>query len=127
MVGQRTLDPFIMVRIHVQQHGQIDKNYMKTKKDDLIMQNKIFAWIAVATAGVLSIPLIMMQISNEWDWGLSDFIIIGALLFGAGFAFVHVARVTPRKYRNFIGIGFVIAVLYIWAELAVGIFTNLGS
>ncbi len=100
---------------------------MKTKKSDLIMQNKIFAWIAVATAGVLSIPLIMMQISNEWDWGLSDFTIIGALLFGAGFAFVHVARVAPRKYRSFIGIGFVIAVLYIWAELAVGIFTNLGS
>lgn len=100
---------------------------MRKRNNDLIMQNKIFLWIALATAAILSIPLIAMQFTNEVDWDLPDFIIMSILIFGTGFAFVHVARVTPRKYRKLIGIGFVIALLYAWTELAVGIFTNLGS
>lgn len=91
------------------------------------MQNKIFGWIAAGTALVLSIPLIAMQFTSEVDWGSEDFIVIGILLFGMGSLFVHVARVTPRKYRNLIGIGTVAVILWIWAELAVGIFTNWGS
>lgn len=100
---------------------------MKVKEADIIMQNKIFLWIAIATAAILSIPLIAMQFTTEVDWKLNDFIIMGVLLFGTGFAFVHVARVVPRKYRIVTGIAFFVALLYIWAELAVGIFTNLGS
>jgi hypothetical protein len=100
---------------------------MKAKSIDIITQNKVFIWIAVATLLILSIPLIAMQFSNDWNWSPSDFMIMGILLFGMGFAFVHVARVTPRKYRTAIGIGFLIVFLYIWAELAVGIFTNIGS
>ena len=100
---------------------------MKAKSADIIMQNKVFGWIAGVTGLILLIPLIAMQVSDEWNWSLSDFVVIGILLFGTGFAFVHVARVTPRKYRTVIGIAFVIALLYVWAELAVGIFTNIGS
>lgn len=100
---------------------------MKTKRSDIIMQNKVFLWIALGTALILSIPLIAMQFTNEVDWSLGDFIIIGAVLFSAGFLFVHTARVTPRKYRVLIGAAFVAAVLWIWAELAVGIFTRIGS
>ena len=100
---------------------------MTAKSTDIIAQNKVFLWIALATVVILSIPLIAMQFSDEWNWSLSDFIIMGVLLFGTGFAFVHVARVTPRKYRTVIGIAFVAALLYVWAELAVGVFTNIGS
>lgn len=100
---------------------------MKTNKNDIIMQNKVFVWIALGAAAILVVPLVAMQFTNEVDWDLSDFIMIGILLFGAGFLFVHVARVTPRKYRVLIGSAFVLAVLYIWAELAVGVFTNIGS
>lgn len=100
---------------------------MTTKNTDIIQQNKVFLWVAIATMAILSIPLIAMQFSDEWDWQLPDFIIMGILLFGTGFAFVHVARVTPRKYRVAIGIAFFVALLYVWAELAVGIFTNIGS
>lgn len=100
---------------------------MKAKKNDIMMQNKIFAGIAVGTVAILSVPLIAMQFTSEVDWKLPDFIIIGTFLFGTGFLFVHMARVTPRKYRVLLGLGFVAAVLYIWAELAVGIFTNFGS
>src|SRR3989344_918299 len=70
---------------------------MKAKNTYIIMQDKVFVWIALATGLILSIPLIMMQFSDEWDWNLPDFIIIGALLYGTGSIFVHVARVTPLR------------------------------
>lgn len=91
------------------------------------MQNKVFTWIALGTAAILSIPLIAMQFTSEVNWDLSDFVIMGIVLFGMGFLFVHIARVAPRKYRTLIGIAITLITLYIWAELAVGIFTNLGS
>ncbi|MBI4136745.1 hypothetical protein HY469_01665 [Candidatus Roizmanbacteria bacterium] len=91
------------------------------------MQNNVFLWIAVVTGLILSIPIIAMQLSSEWDWGLPDFIIIGTLIFGMGSIFVLVARKIDKKYRLVTGIAFLLALLYMWAELAVGIFTNLGS
>ena len=91
------------------------------KRNDIILQNKIFLWIAAATGIILSIPLITMQFTSEVKWTLSDFIIMGILLFGTGFVFVHVARVTARKYRILIGTVFLAALLLIWVHLAVGI------
>lgn len=101
---------------------------MKTKKKDIIMQNKVFLWIAIATGLILLIPLIAMQNSNDWNWDETDFIIIGTLLFGTGSLFVLAARkIRTKSRRVVIGIIFAIALIYIWAELAVGIFTNIGS
>ena len=100
----------------------------KAKKNkQLIMQNKIFVWIAFATIAILSVPLVAMQFSNDVDWKLNDFLIIGFLLFGSGALYVYIARIVPSKYRIAIAAVFAITVLYIWGELAVGIFTNLGS
>lgn len=94
---------------------------MNSKNTDYLMQNKIFAWIALGTGALLSIPLIAMQFTREVDWGLEDFVIMSILLFGTGYIFVAVSRVTPRKYRLLIGIGFLMALLAVWAHLAVGI------
>jgi hypothetical protein len=94
---------------------------MNAKNTDYLMQNKIFVWIALGTAVLLSIPLIAMQFTTEVDWELGDFIIMAILLFGTGSIFVAVARVTPRKYRLLIGIGVLITFLAVWAHLAVGI------
>lgn len=92
------------------------------------MKNTAFLWIAVATALVLLIPLISMQFSSEMNWDETDFIVIGALLFGAGSFFVLVARhVTLTSHRILVGLMVLAAVLFLWAELAVGIFTNWGS
>ena len=102
-------------------------NKRQSKKQELLLQNKIFAWIAFATAAVLSVPLVAMQFSNDVDWKLNDFLIIGFLLFGSGALYVYIARIVPSKYRIAIAAVFAITVLYIWGELAVGIFTNLGS
>ncbi len=101
---------------------------MKRKNTDIIMQNKIFTWIALATCVILSIPLIAMQFKSDVNWELSDFIIMGVLLFGMGSAFVLVARKFRSNFnRVIIGFTFLLLFIYIWAELAVGIFTNLGS
>lgn len=92
-----------------------------------LMQNNVFAWIALVTILLLSIPLIAMRFTSEMNWSFADFVLMGILLFSAGSAFVIVARKSPRKHWAMIGILLVVAVLYIWAELAVGVFTELGS
>jgi hypothetical protein len=87
-----------------------------------------FARITLGTALVLVIPLLAMQFTNEVDWSLSDFIIVGALLFGAGIGYELIAsKLSSRSHRLVFGAVIILAVAYIWAELAVGIFTNLGS
>ncbi|NNF39727.1 MAG: hypothetical protein HKN64_00010 [Woeseiaceae bacterium] len=92
-----------------------------------MFRNSVFIWIALATGAVLLIPLIAMQFTTEVNWDRSDFIVMGSLLFGTASLFVLVGRRVPRKRRALIGSLFIAAFLYIWAELAVGIFTNLGS
>jgi hypothetical protein len=53
--------------------------------------------IALATALILLVPLVAMQITDEVDWGVADFVVAGALLGGAGFL-LH--RLTARKAGN---------------------------
>lgn len=100
---------------------------MKTKKTSLIAQDKVFGIIAAVTALILLVPLVAMQFSSEVQWGISDFFIIGTLIFGTTSIFVLIARRIKQKYWLPLGILFGILLLWAWAELAVGIFTNLGS
>lgn len=95
---------------------------MKQKTTDVIFQNSVFVWVATATAAVLLIPLIAMQVSPEVRWDLKDFAVMGLLLFGSGSLFVLVARRVPRRRRVIIGVMIVMAFLYVWAELAVGVY-----
>lgn len=101
---------------------------MKNRKTEVIMQNKIFFWIALATGLLLLVPLLAMQFSDEVVWTLVDFLIAGALLFGTGSVVVLAARRTPnRRLRLAIGVLLAAAAIFLWLELAVGIFTNWGS
>ena len=80
------------------------------------------------TALVLLIPVVAMQFTPDVKWTMSDFVVAGILLLGFGFAYellIDKARTTKQR----IGISIVLALLfvYVWAELAVGIFTNWGS
>lgn len=100
---------------------------MTTRFNDLISRNSVFAWIALATGFLLLIPLTAMQFSKEMNWDETDFIVMGFLLFATASLFVVVARKLPRKYWSAIGVFSAAAFLYLWAELAVGIFTNWGS
>ncbi len=113
-------------RIVLPLENQKESDSVKTNNSDIIMQNKVFVWITLATSFILLIPFIAMQFTGEVVWTLSDFVIAGALLFGTGLIFVLAARKT-RKYRVVIGLVLAAMLLYVWAELAVGIFTNWGS
>lgn len=100
---------------------------MKQEINDLVHQRSVFGWIALATGAILLIPLIAMQFTTEVKWDETDFIVMGSLLFGLASLFVLAARRAQRKHRVLIGSMFIAAFLYIWAEFAVGVFTNLGS
>jgi hypothetical protein len=92
----------------------------------ILSQNRIFGWIALATAAVLLTPLIAMQFTEEVNWTIGDFIVAGALLFGASSLFVLAARMAPR-YRVVLAVVFAAALAWLWVELAVGLFTDWGS
>ena len=77
--------------------------------------------IAVATAVILSIPLVAMQFTNEVNWTFGDFIAMGLLLFGSGAAFELVAsRENGLVFRTAVGIAVVSTMLLTWVNLAVG-------
>ena len=94
---------------------------------DRIYNKSAFLWVAFITGIILLIPLIAMQFTAEVNWNIADFIIMAFLLFSMGSLFVLVSRRTQRKYRIVIGALLVTLLLYIWAELAVGVFTSLGN
>ena len=96
----------------------------KTRTDmTLFSQNKRLTLIVLAVALILAIPLVAMQFTNEVNWDLSDFITMAGLLLGTGLAIELVIRkVKDIRYRIAICIILVVALLLVWAELAVGIF-----
>ena len=100
---------------------------MDPGNNDVIMRNSVFVWIALGTILILLIPLIAMQFTNEVNWDTKDFIVMGFLLLGTTSLFVLVSRRAPRRRRVVIGFMFAAAFVYVWAELAVGIFSNLVS
>jgi|AntRauTorckE6833_2_1112554.scaffolds.fasta_scaffold01225_8 hypothetical protein len=78
--------------------------------------------LALITGGILLIPLIAMQFSTDVDWSLSDFIIMGILIFGTGFTYLFVTRKSEEiAYRVAIGFALFTGFFLIWVNLAVGI------
>lgn len=100
---------------------------MNIKESDIVSQKIAFFLVAIITVILLLIPFIAMQLTDEVNWGPVDFIVMSFLLFGMGSLFVLISRKTQRKYRVVIGIILATVLLYIWSELAVGVFTGLGS
>lgn len=92
-------------------------------QNNLNMKNQRLIIILAAISVVLLIPFIAMQFTNEVDWSLYDFIIMGVLLYGTGLLCELVMRkVKSVQNRILICAALVFAFLLIWAELAVGIF-----
>lgn len=84
--------------------------------------------VAAVTAAVLMVLLVAMQFTGEVNWTGSDFLIAGILLMATGLAFVLASRtVKTTRQRMLVGGLIALAFVYVWAELAVGIFTDLGS
>jgi len=86
-------------------------------------QNKRLIGIICMVAVILSIPLLAMQFTNEVDWAVSDFVIMGILLLGTGLLCELVLRTVTKVWHRVILCGVILFVLLLtWAELAVGIF-----
>lgn len=78
--------------------------------------------VALLTGALLLLPAIAMRVTDEVSWGPGDFVVAAVLLLAAGTAIVLATRLRSRAHR-FGAIGLVtIALLVIWAELAVGLF-----
>lgn len=78
--------------------------------------------IALATAFLLLIPLVAMQLTQEVAWTLADFVVAGVLLFGTGLTYVLVARQGGNPtYRVAVGVAVAAGLLLVWANLAVGL------
>ena len=72
---------------------------------------------------LLIIPLIAMQLTDEVEWSLFDFIIMGTLLLIIGLMGEIISKkVKKYKHRLILYVVVAITFLLIWAELAVGIF-----
>ena len=78
--------------------------------------------VALGTVAILMIPFLGMQISNDWNWSLFDFIVMGALIFGTGLAYVLITRKGgTMAYRFAVGMALAAAFLLVWLNLAVGL------
>lgn len=78
------------------------------------------AWGAAAL--ILLLPLLAMQVTDEVDWGVTDFAVFGAMLIAAGGTYELAARMTGNTaYRAAVGFAIAAAFILVWMNLAVGI------
>lgn len=89
----------------------------------ILRHSKNLIRIALGTALILLVPLLAMQFTDAVAWGLADFVVAGALLLGTGLTYELLARkVRSGKHRVAIGVAILVALLLVWADLAVGVF-----
>jgi hypothetical protein len=81
---------------------------------------------AIATALLLLVPACMTWLDRHrpagdgWHWGPGDFVVMAALLFGAGVLYEWLAHRTARPARRWmLATAIVLLVVMTWAELAV--------
>ena len=87
------------------------------------MKNKRLLVILASVIILLLIPFIAMQFTNEVNWDITDFTIMGILLLGTGLVCELVFRKVDSMINRILICGVILlAFLLIWAELAVGIF-----
>ena len=74
---------------------------------------------------LLLIPFIGMQYSNEVNWSLNDFIIMGVILLSFGIIINKIIyHVGAFKKRVILISTLIILFFLLWAELAVGLFNS---
>jgi hypothetical protein len=95
---------------------------IRTNFQAAVMKNKRLVRIIMVIVGLLLIPLIAMQFTNEMDWSLDDFIAMGIMLSVAGAMIEIGARMSPNtKYRIGLAIAVFAGFTLMWVNLAVGI------
>jgi hypothetical protein len=105
------------------------KSSVALKIKNAIMGNKRLSIFVLCVIIILLMPLISMQLTDEVNWTVLDFVVAAALLLGTGLLCEFTLRkVKQTKYRIVICAALLLLLFLIWAELAVGIFgTALGG
>ena len=89
----------------------------------MITQKQRSIAIYATALTILAIPLIGMQFTNEINWSGFDFLTAGVLLIITAFGINTILNNVKLDSKRFLYIAIVlIALILIWAELAVGIF-----
>jgi len=100
------------------------KNRISNNQISTIMYtvNKRLMYWVIAILSILMIPLVAMQFTNEVNWSLSDFIIMGIILFSIGLSYELIARKSEEiVYRSAFGVALAGVFLLLWVNGAVGI------
>jgi hypothetical protein len=72
---------------------------------------------------LLIVPLIGMSITEEVNWSLFDFIIMGALILSVSIGIRFILNKTKNVKNRIIYMGILgLLCLLVWAELAIGVF-----
>ncbi|GAB4383156.1 MAG: hypothetical protein Kow0075_15230 [Salibacteraceae bacterium] len=79
--------------------------------------------ILFSVAVLLSIPLVAMQFTDEVNWDMTDFVVMGGLLLTCGALLELTYKFTRKvKIRLLISVALLLALFLIWVELSVGVF-----
>ena len=88
-----------------------------------MISKKRLLFIVIIIALLLLLPAVAMQFTNQVNWTVLDFFAMGVLLLSTAVACEFIWRKAPSRLLKFtICIIFLVLMLLIWAELAVGIF-----
>jgi hypothetical protein len=79
--------------------------------------------VVLVTAAILMVPLIAMRFTSEVSWTALDFAVAGFLLIGTGLLLEWARKKLNNVVHRRIAIAAILfALLFVWAQLAVGIF-----
>jgi len=71
---------------------------------------------------LLCIPFFAHYFSTEINWSFSDFLIMGALIFIFGSIGYTILLKVQTRWKKLLMLFILLFFIYLWAELAVGIF-----
>lgn len=87
---------------------------------------RIAGWASLGA--LLLTPAVAMQFTPEVDWSPSDFVFAAVMFLVLGGAIEFIVRVIRSGSTRVLAILTLVgAFLWLWAELAVGVFTTWGS
>lgn len=93
-----------------------------------MQKNKSIIGVVLATVFILLLLFLVNQISDEMVWDLADFVIVGALLFGTGLAYILITKQRGNStYRAAVVIALGAAFILVWVNVAVGIIGDEGN
>lgn len=72
---------------------------------------------------ILLIPFLAMQLTDEVQWDVLDFVVGAVILFLAGGLILFLSKsIASKRKRVFLLIAIILVTILVWAELAVGVF-----